>query len=76
MLITIELSRRIDLVTGRAKFRLAQKRTHNRALVSGNVRENLLVSEVTEDGSAIFFCQQRGTANCKAAGAIQTRARD
>ena len=76
MLIPIELSRRIDLVTGRAEFRLAQQWPHHRALVSGNIRENLLVGEVTEDRSAVLFCQQGGPANRKAAGAFQPRGCD
>src|SRR5262249_42638478 len=73
MFVAIEFRRSIDLVTHGAEFGLSQQWAHDGALVTGNIRENLFVGKVPEDGRAIFFGKQRRLANRETSSAVQAR---
>jgi len=69
--VSVELRRRIDLMTSRTKLRLPEKGSHYRTFVARNVCQNLFVGEITKERSPIFFSKQRRSANGEAARAVQ-----
>jgi hypothetical protein len=60
-------------VAGRAEFGAFEQRAHDGAFVRGNVGEDLLVGEISEDGRAVFARHQRGAAEGEAARAVESR---
>src|ERR1051326_2378926 len=76
MFVSIKFRRSVDLVTSGAEFRLSQQWAHDCALVTGNIRKNLFVGKVAENGCAILFGKQRWLANRETSSAVQTRFND
>ena len=76
MFVAIKGRRRIYLVAGGTEFRLFEQRTHDRPFMTGNVRENFFIHEITEPRRAIFIGQQGRTTNRVTPRSVGCRRRD